>query len=316
VFVKTEKSILIKTLSVDRDEYEIALEAFLNNEYNPDSIYENPSLIKKELKITKDESNSLDNDLNSEKIEHMTSQMKFRLQEGQGETKYEIGKVIDNTHIGLSKEDMLHHLRTFCIIASKLQADVIILHMRNASFGKIAEILVRSNQREGIKLDIKIMLLGDKQSGKSTLIGVLTSGKLDNGKGSVRALVQTHKHEITSGETSTLSHHILGFDSQGSVINNLKNGGSSWEEIVDSSTKILTFMDIGGHEKYTPKIVSGLCSFYPDYTIIVVSAVDGVTNITEQHLNIACVFGMPYVIVITHVDLINENRLYELKNMV
>jgi len=75
-------------------------------------------------------------------------------------------------------------------------------------------------------------------------------------------------------------------------------------------------MDIGGHEKYTPKIVSGLCSFYPDYTIIVVSAVDGVTNITEQHLNIACVFGMPYVIVITHVDLINENRLYELKNMV
>jgi len=59
---------------------------------------------------------------------------------------------------------------TFCIIASKLQADVIILHMRNASFGKIAEILVRSNQREGIKLDIKIMLLGDKQSGKSTLV--------------------------------------------------------------------------------------------------------------------------------------------------
>jgi len=40
----------------------------------------------------------------------MTSQMKFRLQEGQGETKYEIGKVVDNTHIGLSKEDMLHHL--------------------------------------------------------------------------------------------------------------------------------------------------------------------------------------------------------------
>jgi polynucleotide 5'-kinase involved in rRNA processing len=39
--------------------------------------------------------------------------------------------------------------------------------------GKYAEIGVRSNQKDGIKLDIKIMLLGDKQSGKSTLVHLI-----------------------------------------------------------------------------------------------------------------------------------------------
>jgi len=42
--------------------------------------------------------------------------------------------------------------------------------MKDGNVGKTAEVLVRSNQRDGIKLDIKIMLLGDKQSGKSTLV--------------------------------------------------------------------------------------------------------------------------------------------------
>ena len=55
-------------------------------------------------------------------------------------------------------------------MASNLKADVIILRLRDGSNGKIAEILVRSNQKDGVKLDIKVMLLGDKQSGKSTLV--------------------------------------------------------------------------------------------------------------------------------------------------
>lgn len=55
-------------------------------------------------------------------------------------------------------------------MASTLKADVVILKMLDGYEGKMAEILVRSSQKDGIKLDIKIMLLGDKQSGKSTLV--------------------------------------------------------------------------------------------------------------------------------------------------
>ena len=49
--------------------------------------------------------------------------------------------------------------------------------------GFISEVKVRRNELEGIKIDIKITMLGSEGAGKSTLIGVLISGKKDNGKG-------------------------------------------------------------------------------------------------------------------------------------
>lgn len=60
-------------------------------------------------------------------------------------------------------------------MAANLKVDLVLLHLRDGYEGKTAELLVRSNQKEHIKLDIKIMLLGDKQSGKSTLVSKIIS---------------------------------------------------------------------------------------------------------------------------------------------
>lgn len=94
-------------------------------------------------------------------------------------------------------------------MANCLKAEVILLRMKKGIKGNYAELMVRQGQKEGIKLDIRIMLLGDFESGKSTLIGVLTSGSLDNGKGLARMKVLCHKHEVLSGQTSSLSHHVI-----------------------------------------------------------------------------------------------------------
>lgn len=51
---------------------------------------------------------------------------------------------------------------------------------------------------------------GNVDSGKSTTIGVLTRGVLDNGRGLARSHVFVHKHEIETGRTSSVSHQILG----------------------------------------------------------------------------------------------------------
>ena len=53
-------------------------------------------------------------------------------------------------------------------------------------------------------------LLGDEDSGKSTLIGVLFTGSLDNGAGMKRLEVCRHVHEIEHGRTSSISQQILG----------------------------------------------------------------------------------------------------------
>lgn len=54
---------------------------------------------------------------------------------------------------------------------------------------------------------------GSMDSGKSTLVAVLTHGAdgrplLDNGRGSARMAVFRHKHEIESGRTSSISQQV------------------------------------------------------------------------------------------------------------
>lgn len=49
-------------------------------------------------------------------------------------------------------------------------------------------------------------------AGKSTLLGVLTHGELDNGRGFARQKLFRHKHEMESGRTSSVGNDILGFD--------------------------------------------------------------------------------------------------------
>ena len=85
-------------------------------------------------------------------------------------------------------------------MASFLKVDVIIQELKKGIEGKYAEIVVRPNQKKGIKLDIRVIILGDENVGKSTLISVLMSGVLDNGKGELRMKVLQHKHEIMSGK--------------------------------------------------------------------------------------------------------------------
>lgn len=61
-------------------------------------------------------------------------------------------------------------------------------------------------------------MLGNVDSGKSTLLGVLTQGELDNGRGRARLNLFRHLHEIQTGRTSSISFEILGFNSKGEVM--------------------------------------------------------------------------------------------------
>jgi GTPase len=77
--------------------------------------------------------------------------------------------------------------------------------------------MVRKDLKEAIKLDIRILLLGDSSAGKSTLLGVLMSGgkELDNGKGHASGRIMTNKSDVLKKKTVGIRYHFLGFDSQG-----------------------------------------------------------------------------------------------------
>lgn len=84
----------------------------------------------------------------------------------------------------------------------------------------------------------RVAVVGNVDAGKSTLLGVLTHGELDNGRGTARQRLFRHKHEMESGRTSSVGNDILGFDSGGRVVNKPDHGNLDWVKICEQSSKV------------------------------------------------------------------------------
>ena len=52
----------------------------------------------------------------------------------------------------------------------------------------------------------RVAVTGNVDAGKSTLLGVLTHGVLDDGRGVARQKLFRHKHEIETGRTSSVGN--------------------------------------------------------------------------------------------------------------
>ncbi|MGC9780685.1 MAG: elongation factor 1-alpha [Candidatus Heimdallarchaeota archaeon] len=239
---------------------------------------------------------------------HLVTQMKFRLQEGLGEAIYEIGIEDNGYPKGLTERELKSSIKTLKKMAKELNASVTVLREREGEKGKIAEVLVRKLAEEDF-LEIRIAVAGNVDSGKSTLVGVLTRGNLDNGRGLARVNVFRHKHEVETGRTSSVSQQILGFNSKGEIVNYNQIGNQSWTRIIEESSKVLTFIDLGGHEKYLKTTLFGLTGHKPDYVLLVVGANMGIVGMTKEHLGIALALKVPIIVVITKVDICPEHIL-------
>lgn len=97
-------------------------------------------------------------------------------------------------------------------------------------------------------LELRIAVIGNVDAGKSSTLGVLTKGGLDDGRGKARVNLFRHKHEIESGRTSSVGMEIMGFDSEGEVVTNAEKGSTepgrkmSWEEVCARSAKVISFI--------------------------------------------------------------------------
>lgn len=89
-------------------------------------------------------------------------------------------------------------------------------------------------------------------AGKSTMLGVLVKGGLDDGRGKARVNLFRHKHEIESGRTSSVGMEIMGFDSKSEVVvSNVAGRKLTWEEIGRRSVSIVQFPAQCQHLTYT-----------------------------------------------------------------
>jgi len=241
------------------------------------------------------------------RLEHLVTQMKWRLREGNGEAIYEMGVEDNGIMTGLSEEDMDSSLDTLQEMARRLGATVQVLRQRRIETRTVAEILVRKVPDDQQAIELRVCVLGSADVGKSTLLGVLTQGELDNGRGRARLNMFRHLHEIQSGRTSSISHEILGFDSAGNSVDYASQGTA--ENICENSSKLITFIDLAGHQKYLRTTISALTGYCPHYVMLVISATAGVVGMTQEHLGIAVALEVPFFVVITKVDMVPPARL-------
>ena len=145
-----------------------------------------------------------------------------------------------------------------------------------------------------INTELGIAVAGSADSGKSTFIGVLTTGELDNGDGSARLQIARHQHEVKSKKTSSIST----------------------KTIITQNKKAVTLIDLCGQEKYFKTTAYGISGHYPDYSFLIVGSNKGILPMTKQHATILMSNNIPIIIVMTRYDITPELIYNESRKMI
>lgn len=83
------------------------------------------------------------------------------------------------------------------------------------------------------------------------------------------------------------------------------------------SAKVITFIDVGGNERYAKTLIRGLCVHYPDYALIVVDALSCAEKscVIEKRVldqfRIAFAFQVPVIIVLNKIDCVQDKEVLE-----
>lgn len=289
---------------------------------------------------------------------------------GHGECIYEVGVAEHSDDAGLTEDELSKAEATLHSLAKQCMAQATLLRRRQVSDGlHTSDWLVRQNVRrlaisENVLstfvifqttpedfIEVRVAVVGNVDAGKSTLLGVLTHGELDNGRGLARLKLFRlvayeiiivsrsakliylnscrHKHEVESGRTSSVGNDILGFDVSGHVVNkpNAHDGRLDWTELCADAAKVhysypyhqcrlrrtlitifsillkvVTFIDLAGHEKYLKTTIFGMTGHLPHYCMLMVGANAGVIGTTKEHLGLALALNVPVFVVITKVS--------------
>lgn len=189
---------------------------------------------------------------------------------------------------------------------------------------------------------LRVSLTGSTTSGKSSLVGTLSTSALDNGRGKARLSLLKHRHEIESGITSSVAPELIGYQDgdigteDGRAIHVVNYGFgnvSSWNDVHNAAEggRLVFLVDSAGHPRFRRTTVRGLISWAPHWTMCCVAADDnenitgrpGATvspedvlgstgagiDLSKAHLELCLKLGLPLVVVITKLDIATNSGI-------
>ncbi|CAO3571589.1 unnamed protein product [Mortierella alpina] len=277
-------------------------------------------------------------------VESLQTLLAARIREGSGETLFEIGVEEDGTPMKLNDAEYQTALSTVRTTAAAVGAEVAVMFEKSAgdstapsipdnqdtdatliptetpvsaaadadqALFKSSYVMVRKTPKSVEELlELRVAVVGNVDAGKSTLLGVLTKGVLDDGRGKARVNLFRHKHEIESGRTSSVGMEIMGFDAKSVPVPTMSHGRNApWDEICGKAAKVLSFIDLAGHERYLKTTVFGMTGCAPDFVMLMIGANAGIIGMTKEHLGLSLALGVPVLVVITKIDMCPPNVL-------
>ena len=191
--------------------------------------------------------------------------------------------------------------------------------------------LASTGQQESRTEQLRIALTGSTTSGKSSLLGTLSTSALDNGRGKSRLTLLKHPHEIASGLTSSVAPELIGYkDTCGEptqVVNYASKDVSSWQDVHSLAVpgRLVFINDSAGHPRFRRTAVRGLMSWAPHWALCCIAADNdedssgraGATakpleilgpsarglDLSKTHIEICLKLDLPLIVVITKFDL-------------
>lgn len=147
-------------------------------------------------------------------------------------------------------------------------------------------------------IPLRVVVSGNVDSSKSTLLGRLKTGEIDDGAGKVRQHIFNYPHEKKTGRTSSVAQRTMNIDG-----------------------KKVIFFDLPGHEKYLRTTLFGMSSSYPHLALILVEpnriiekryggrVKDDLPPMTKEHIITALYLRIPFAFIITKMDIATKDRL-------
>ncbi len=189
-------------------------------------------------------------------------------------------------------------------------------------------------EREEVEVGevISLSFAGRVNAGKSTLIGVLLGGRLDDGRGGARAYLLRHPQELKKGQTADLHYAFIGFNAKGEVME--YEDPLSKEErarVLDEARRIVTLIDAPGHAEYLKSMIRSILGSDSQYGAILIPAGDeyklivaeesrrGIArldDITREHMLLMTSRDTPFIIVITKIDMATYDVLEKVRSVV
>lgn len=219
----------------------------------------------------------------NDRLEKLASQLKWRLNEGNGEALYYIGVNDDGSVVGLSSNELKETVMNIKKMCEKINSKIISTEKIN----KYYLLTIRFTEND-IKSK-RIVVIGPHNVGKTSLISNLAKNIKDDGNGFSRNLVFNHKHEIYSGMTSSIT------------IENLKLIHNNYD-------LILNLIDTPGNIKYRKTLLRGINKYLPDLILLILNPLEIDINTIKFYLDLLKFYNYEYKIIFCKNDLYDKNN--------